>query len=170
MHFRKLCIKINRRYWINISSQHFTKMTVKGDEGELYNPMKAKTMIMMKIWKVECWTPVLRLGMGTSSVQEVSLFVFQSSRKTLKTGGPKHLSWPGTDKYGRIGWKAIYEAFRPSLFQRKIGGIFSRLVKCEGLWDTMLGWEQRCLLSVCFQGDYCKFTYWSLRLPAPFLK
>lgn len=82
-------------------------MTVKGDEGEPYNPMKAKTVIMMKIWKVERWVPVVRLGMGTRSVQEVSLFVFQSSRKTPQTGGTKHLSQPGTDKYGRIGRKAI---------------------------------------------------------------
>lgn len=169
MRFRKLCIKINKRYWINISSQHFTEMTVKGDEGKPYNSMKARTVIMMKIWKVEHWVPIVRLGMRTSSVQEVSLFVFHSSRKTPKTGGTKHLSQPGTDKYGRIGWKAIWEAFRP-LFQQKVGGIFSRLVKCEGLWDTMPRWEQRYLFSVCFQGDYYKFTYWSLRLLALFLK
>lgn len=54
-HFIKLCIVSKYAIlstYLTVSSQHSTKMTVKG-RGSSYKPVKAKVVIIIKNWKVE---------------------------------------------------------------------------------------------------------------------
>lgn len=92
--------------------------------------MKAK-VIMMNIWKVGSWGPIIRLGTGASNVQKGSLCC-RAPEKLSKQMAPGicHNQVQIGAKYGRIGWKA----FRLAQFQQKIDGIVSRVVKCEGFW------------------------------------